>query len=295
MSVLGAFLADAGFTVDDKPVRGRTSTWRGVQWIMVHHYGGSEDPAAAPGEAQYVKTASGRYPPLCQLYLDLTSKVWIISKELVGQQAPGRASHAGTGVYPGIERDRGNEVSLGIEVQCSGTHPLAKHGDMYRSLIRLIVALLRYYNLTPDRVIGHKEYNPGKIDPLDNMNTLRADVRALWEAGDEDMPTADEIARALLSARVKLPDGSNLRSSDDNTRSVASLLVNAAQWSKSATVEGRARGRRVTSAIQSSLAEILGRDLTEEELDRIEQRVGSALGDAVVDVDVTITGGPKAS
>jgi hypothetical protein len=110
--------------------------------------------------------------------------VWMCSKQRSGQAEPGRASHAGEGSYPGIPTDCGNQMSLGIEVQCSGAHPLANHKDQYDILIDLIADLCKRYGLDSTKVIGHKEYSStGKIDPRDSMNTIRADVKAKMGSG----------------------------------------------------------------------------------------------------------------
>jgi hypothetical protein len=187
MSSLGEYLAGQGFTVDDNPVYGRTTTWRGVKWLMVHHYAGSEMASAAAGEARRAKEGFSA-APICQLYLDLTGKVWVISKERPGQESPGRASHAGTGSYPGIEDNKGNEVALGIECQCSGQHPLSTHSVEYEALIRLLAVLCRRYGLDASKVIGHKEYTSRKVDPRDDMDVIRRDVAAELAATEKPKP-----------------------------------------------------------------------------------------------------------
>lgn len=179
MSALGEHLKSKGFVVNDQPVYGRASTWQGVKWLMVHHYAGSESTADSPNEAKYAKTGT-LFPPICQLYLDLTGKVWVISKERDGQSSPGRANHAGAGSYPGISKDKGNEVALGIEVQCDGKHPLRNHQVEYEVLIRLLAELCRRHGLDESKVIGHKEYAPDrKVDPRDDMAQIRREVGIL--------------------------------------------------------------------------------------------------------------------
>lgn len=182
MSRLGEYLKSQGFVVDDNPVPGRTSTWRGVSWIFVHHYAANEDPADSARQANYLRRG-GLYPPNAQLFVDITGKVWVISEERAGQPVPGRATHAGAGSYPGIPTDGGNEVSLGIEVQNTGYHPLSDNAVSYNVLIRLVAALRRLYGLPNERVIGHKEYAgsaQGKVDPRDSMDKIRADVASVY-------------------------------------------------------------------------------------------------------------------
>jgi len=178
---IGAFLRTQGFAVDDHPVVGRSTPWDRVRWIVVHHTVSACDPADEADEAAYLKTASGRFPPLAQLMLGQSGTVWVLCQQRPGQNEPGRASHAGKGSLAGIRRECANQVALGIEVQCAGTHPLATHPHQYDVLIRLVAALCRRYGIGAAKVIGHKEWSSeGKVDPRDDMATIRADVaRAL--------------------------------------------------------------------------------------------------------------------
>jgi hypothetical protein len=66
--------------------------------------------------------------------------------------------------------------------------------DSYRLLC---AELCREYGLPASAVKGHKEVNTAKPDPHSiNMNSFRADVARLI-AGEDDMPTAKEIADAV--------------------------------------------------------------------------------------------------
>jgi hypothetical protein len=189
MTTLGDYLRDEGFKVNESNVpSGRDAAWDRVKWIFVHHTADSCDPKQAASRASYIKTASGRYPPLAQLMLGRDQVVYVCCKPRSGDHEPGRASHAGEGDYPGIPTDRGNEVALGVEVQCSGAHKISTHADSYASLIELAASLCRRYGLSSDKVIGHKEYSStGKIDPRDSMDAIRADVRQALAGDDGEM------------------------------------------------------------------------------------------------------------
>ena len=212
MSTLGSWLKVTGFNVDDNPVLGRSTTWKKVGWLMVHHTAGSDAASAEVGQMNYLKTAQGKYPPLAQIGLGQSGKVYMISRQRAGQAEPGRASHAGAGVYPGIPRDTANQVTLGIECHCSGAHPLSNHQKMYSELIKLLVALCKRYSLTEKNVIGHKEYSStGKIDPRDNMDVIRALVKKglvvpppSVPVGDDDMPT---IIKCESTGRLAVYNG----------------------------------------------------------------------------------------
>jgi len=207
MTTLGNYLKGKGFKVDDSNVPyGRDTTWDKVKWIFVHHTASTCNASKESADANYIRTASGRYPPLAQIMLGQSGKVWMCSKQRGGQAEPGRASHAGEGSYPGIPTDCGNQMSLGIEVQCSGAHPLANHKDQYAVLIDLIADLCKRYGLDSTKVIGHKEYSStGKIDPRDSMNTIRADVKA--QMGSAQQPNEEDplIAVVLLKSSTDQP------------------------------------------------------------------------------------------
>jgi hypothetical protein len=171
-------LKGEGFTVDDNNVPyGRDSTWRGVSFLMVHHTV-SDCDGSESSIASYCRTGgSGTYPPLCQIVLGHSGKVWMTCKERSGQSDPGRASHAGSGDGYGIPNDTMNERALGIECQCDGTHKIASHSTQYQTLINLLAALCRRYDVPVANIIGHKEWSStGKVDPRDDMDDIRADV-----------------------------------------------------------------------------------------------------------------------
>jgi hypothetical protein len=178
-TTLGRYLKTKGFIVDDTNVPyGRTSTWTKVKYIIVHHTVSSEKVTAEKEVANYVKS-KGSYPPLSQIMLGQSGKVWICSKQRPGQNEPGRANHAGFGSWPGVPRNQMNICSLGIEVQCNGMHPLNTHATQYKTLIKLIAQLCKRYGFDETHVIGHKEWSStGKVDPRDSMSKIRADVKA---------------------------------------------------------------------------------------------------------------------
>lgn len=178
-TTLGRYLRSKGFVVDETNVPyGRKSQWSKVKWIVIHHTASATCTGNETGNANWIKY-HGSYPPLAQIMLGGSGKVWLCSKQRVGQSEPGRASHAGFGVYPGIPRNTLNTCSLGIEVQCTGKHKLSTHVRQYETLIKLTAQLCKRYGITEKNVIGHKEWSTtGKKDPLDNMTTFRADVKA---------------------------------------------------------------------------------------------------------------------
>jgi N-acetylmuramoyl-L-alanine amidase len=198
MTTLGSWLKDQGFSVDDNDVPyGRDSEWHGVDFLMVHHTV-SDCDGSESSIANYCRTATD-YPPICQIVLGHSGKVWMTSKERSGQKDPGRASHAGSGSGYGVPKDSMNAYALGIECQCIGDHKLATHETQYATLIRLLAALSRRYSVPVANIIGHKEWSStGKVDPRDSMNDIRADVTNELE---------DEVADVLDYDYLNKPGG----------------------------------------------------------------------------------------
>ena len=130
----------------------------------------------------------------------------------------------GAGTYPGIPRDRGNEMALGIECQNTGYHTIADNQHQYGTLIRLCAALVDRYQLTPEHVIGHKEYNPGKVDPRDNMDTIRRDVRRAWSEPSPPPTTEPDVTPAdVWNHPLEIPE--DARRDGDPTHVPAEVML----------------------------------------------------------------------
>lgn len=185
-TTLGTHLKAQGWVVHDDGVPlGRTSEWIGVTFLMLHHTGGPGDDTAKPADlANYIRTGGAgaevsTFPPLAQIFLDKNGEVWITCAERTGQPSPGRASHAGEGEGYGVPDDSMNPRCLGVEVQCNGSHPLSTHDVTYDATVRLFADLRKFYGVSKDEVIGHKEWSTtGKKDPIDDMNRVRDDIEA---------------------------------------------------------------------------------------------------------------------
>jgi hypothetical protein len=209
MSTLGAWLKTQGFTVDDNNVPvGRSSTWRGVEWLVVHHTGSDCDGAEADIAAYCRVGGKGTFPPLCQIMLGHSGKVWMTCRQRPGQAEPGRASHAGLGRGFGVAANTLNERALGIETQCVGSHKLATHKVQYAALIRLLAALCRRYGVPTSKIIGHKDWSStGKVDPRDDMKKIRADVAAELTRQKSAIVKATEMVTASKPGPVLTHSG----------------------------------------------------------------------------------------
>jgi hypothetical protein len=91
--------------------------------------------------------------------------------------AAGRAWHAGAGSAPWVPHADGNRYLIGIEAESSGVvddWTPAQRTNYPKG----VAALLKWMHAGPDRVIGHKEWAPGrKPDPAFwDMDSFRASV-----------------------------------------------------------------------------------------------------------------------
>lgn len=222
-TTLGRWLTGQGFLVDDGDVPlGRESEWHGVDWVLVHHTV-SDDDGPESSIASYVRHGgSGTYPPLAQIMLGQSGTVWMCSQERSGQSDPGRASHAGSGQGYGVPVDGMNAYSLGIECQCDGSHKLATHATLYKTLIRLCAALCRRYGLPASHVIGHKEWSTtGKVDPRDDMDTIRADVAA---ALGQPAPGGPHVTEHVYRSKCGYGEPTNGDTSSDTVKELQERL-----------------------------------------------------------------------
>lgn len=77
----------------------------------------------------------------------------------------GIAWHAGTGSWPGIPKNNGNAVTIGIEAAHNGT--AAWSVAQYNAYLKGVQTINRFLGTPIDRVVAHKEYGAvqGKWDP----------------------------------------------------------------------------------------------------------------------------------
>lgn len=157
---LATAIRDAGLAVHEEPGwRTRTSHpagMTGVAGIMLHHTAGPRT-----GNYPSLRTVRDGRPdvpgPLAQLGLARDGTVLII--------AAGRANHSGKGSGFGLPKNDAARLLIGIEAESTGVggNWTPAQLDAYP---RLVAALCRYYNVPVSKVIGHKEWAPGrKIDP----------------------------------------------------------------------------------------------------------------------------------
>lgn len=193
-------LRSAGLRVIEEPgwmERGH-GDFLDLRGVLCHHTAGG-------GPNDYIVVRDGRpgLPgPLAQLVLEPDGTYRAI--------AVGVCWHAGRGSWPGWPTNNANYHVIGIEAVNDGTSgywPPAQYDAYVRGSAALLAAMRRGMN----DCVGHKEYSSeGKIDPFGiDMHDFRADVNTLLATGDleDDMPSAEDIARAVWAAKVTKPDG----------------------------------------------------------------------------------------
>jgi hypothetical protein len=149
-----------------------------VVGVLIHHTAGHNDK-----ELCY-SGRTGLPGPLCHSWLGKTAGLWMIGN--------GRANHAGlvdgdvihalmAESSPLPKDDRadtdGNDCLYGLEIENLGNGKDAYPTDQYRQAVLWAAAICRAHGWSEKSVAGHKEVQPGKIDPSFDMDGFRADVK----------------------------------------------------------------------------------------------------------------------
>ncbi|WP_255587308.1 N-acetylmuramoyl-L-alanine amidase [Nocardia sp. MH4] len=176
-------------------------------WGVVAHHTGSF--GATPGSI-------ANHPQL-----GLCSQLYLGSDGVYTVVGAGIAWHAGQGSYPGLPDNNANGYTIGIEAANDGggapgrPHRSSWSDAQYDAYVRGVAAILRHLGHDASHVIAHREWagaaqgkwDPGAID----MPTFRRDVQAAINrkpiTGGTNMPSANDVAKALLETRIPRPDG----------------------------------------------------------------------------------------
>ncbi|OIJ68187.1 N-acetylmuramoyl-L-alanine amidase [Streptomyces mangrovisoli] len=151
--------------------------------VLIHHTAGHGDRELC---------FDGRYDlpgPLCHAWLGRTEGLWLIGH--------GRANHAGLVDHDVLDALRkqaplphddhahadGNDCLYGLEIENLGNGKDPYPDAQYRQAVLWAAALCRAHGWSERSVAGHKEVQPGKIDPSFDMDDFRADVRKQLAAG----------------------------------------------------------------------------------------------------------------
>lgn len=182
---------------------------RGIIW---HHTAGAKT-GNYPSMGTVKNGRPGLPGPLSQLGLGRDGTWYVL--------AAGRAWHAGEGSSSFVPPNRGNDYLIGIEAENTGYPSDPWPEVQLESYRRGTAALLKAYNLPSSRVIGHKEWAPGrKVDPHSlNMDNERSRVAAYMKSPQPkewwEMPIPDAELKRIAAAvwgqsKIKTDSGKTL-------------------------------------------------------------------------------------
>lgn len=153
-------------------------TFGPVYGVLIHHTAGHND-------REICYWGRSDLPgPLCHSWLGKTSGLWMISSK--------RANHAGlvdADVIAALRAEAtalphddnanadGNDSLYGLEIENLGNGKDPYPADQYRQAVLWAAALCRAHGWSERSIAGHKEAQPGKIDPSFDMAVFRADVK----------------------------------------------------------------------------------------------------------------------
>ncbi|WP_329474238.1 N-acetylmuramoyl-L-alanine amidase (plasmid) [Streptomyces sp. NBC_01723] len=183
--------------------RNHVGSWGPVNGVMIHH-------TVSSGEDNSVALCYNGHAnlpgPLCHTVGGKSGKLYMVSA--------GRANHAGSGdddVLRAVTNETalpadneantdGNSRFYGLEIVNLGNGKDQYPAVQYDAAVRWAAALCRAHGWGAGSVIGHKEWQPGKIDPYGpvegrgsfDMTAFRRDVAerlkhpASWSAGSSN-------------------------------------------------------------------------------------------------------------
>ncbi|MEU1478876.1 N-acetylmuramoyl-L-alanine amidase [Streptomyces sp. NPDC005760] len=146
--------------------------------VLIHH-------TAGHGDKEVCFNGRSDLPgPLCHGWLGKTEGLWMIGN--------GRANHAGAvdlDVLNALRAEQsplptdnqanadGNDVLYGLEIENLGNSEDPYPDAQYRQAVLWAAAICRAHGWSEKSVAGHKECQPGKIDPSFDMDDFRAAVK----------------------------------------------------------------------------------------------------------------------
>lgn len=174
-------------------------TFGPVNGVLIHHTAGHDDKefcfngySALPG-------------PLCHSWLGKTAGLWMIGH--------GRANHAGmidNDVLNAIIAERtpfpkddyanvdGNDRLYGLEMENLGDGEDPWPVEQYEIAVKWAAGLCRKHGWTEKSVAGHKEVQPGKIDPTFDMDDFRQAVKVQLSKNPGEVVQTPKPSRARV-------------------------------------------------------------------------------------------------
>lgn len=186
-------------------------TFGPVIGVLIHHTAGHDDREVC---------FNGRPDlpgPLCHAWLGKTDGLWLLGN--------GRTNHAGsvdldvlnalvaeTSPLPVDDETNadGNDCLYGLEIENRGNGTDPYPAGQYDEAVRWAAAICRAHGWSERSVAGHKEVQPGKVDPSFDMNVFRAAVAARlshapsWNPNEEDdVPLTDAEINKIAKASAR--------------------------------------------------------------------------------------------
>lgn len=188
-------------------------TFGPVIGVLIHHTAGHNDRELC------FNGRSDLPGPLCHAWLGKTDGLWMIGH--------GRTNHAGsvdldvlnalraeTSPLPKDDQANadGNDVLYGLEIENLGKDGDPYPAGQYRAAVLWAAALCRAHGWSEKSVAGHKEVQPGKVDPSFDMDVFRADVRKQLATGGTTAapaptPSAPRVDLSRLVAAARTDPG----------------------------------------------------------------------------------------
>ena len=279
--------------------RNHKGPWGSVNGVMIHH-------TVTRGHDSTISICRKGYAslpgPLCHGVICKQGHVHVVGY--------GRANHAGLGdddVLRAVVDERplpadneantdGNRHFYGFECENLGDGKDPWPAAQLDAIERAAAAICRAHGWNERSVIGHREWQPGKIDPRGfTMASMRSRVKgrlagAPSNSNEEDnMPTPEEIWNADV-VNASPPPYNNSDWSKGNRKWTADYALGSAVLTgrkTEAKVDALAKQVAGLTAAVTKLAGLVGSGV---DTDQVVAAVEKAIADAVVKVDVDITG-----
>lgn len=190
--------------------RNHMGPWGPVHGVMIHHTVTSGDTQAQTmASVELCYNGHSSLPgPLCHGVIAKDGTVYMVGH--------GRANHAGYGdddvlaavideTHP-LPADNeantdGNRHFYGFECINRGDGSDPWPAAQIEGMVRASAALARLHGWTEQSVIGHLEWQPGKVDPRGvSMNLLRSDIRDRLASASTEGATSMALTQSELDA-----------------------------------------------------------------------------------------------
>lgn len=288
--------------------RNRKGPWNDLNGVVIHHTAGSnslnlcwEGTSDLPG-------------PLCHTHLAKNG-----TATMVGY---GRANHAGTfatnafaamlnesATHPRPDASEpvdANARTYGIEIENLGNGRDPYPAVQYDAAVRWAAAICRAHGWSANSVIGHKEGTRRKIDPSFDMNTFRDAVAARlahdadWKPGTSTPDQEDDVALtaadiekiATATAKKTLTIDGVIANPNPATAKTNSHVALSTAARNIEIITRRTETR--LAALQATVDKLIGLVGSDVDTATVVAAVQKAIADAVVKVDVDITGADSA-